>query len=299
MKMLTVNDMYNFTKQKNVPLLSNFSGLFWKEYIDNFDKYDKVFNRMYRSFIYFIQPLDVDIEELTELFIDDVSTHLLINSKKYSELYRAYMLNEEDYLLLENYNITESMSRNISNTGNTTRNGYNDTISETLGSHTDNNNESIGERVDSKSDNIGSVSTTTTSTTGAQTNSQTNKVTAFDVDDFKNESGVDTVNGERIDSGNNTVSEQNNTYSNTIGNQKNSSSTTFGEQNNTSTHVVGDRIDNHSEEETESYTLNRKGNIGVQTATDMLVKHNRFWNEYEFYTKIFEDICRELLNLVD
>ena len=291
--------MYNFTKQKNVPLLSNFSGLFWKEYIDNFDKYDKVFNRMYKSFIYFIQPLDVDIEELTELFIDDVSTHLLINSKKYSELYRAYMINEEDYLLLENYNITESMSRNISNTANTTRNGYNDTISETLGSHTDNNSESIGERVDNKSDNIGSVSTTTTNTTGAQTNTQTNKVTAFDVDDFKNESGVDTVNGERIDSGNNTVSEQNNTYSSTIGNQENSSSTTFGEQNNTSTHVVGDRIDNHSEEETESYTLNRKGNIGVQTATDMLVKHNRFWNEYEFYTKIFEDICRELLNLVD
>lgn len=46
---------------------------------------------------------------------------------------------------------------------------------------------------------------------------------------------------------------------------------------------------------TEDYTLTRKGNIGVQTVSDMLEKHRKLWTSYEFYTLIFREICKELL----
>lgn len=46
---------------------------------------------------------------------------------------------------------------------------------------------------------------------------------------------------------------------------------------------------------TEDYTLTRRGNIGVQTGTEMLDKHNRYWDKYKFYEYIFACICADLL----
>jgi hypothetical protein len=46
---------------------------------------------------------------------------------------------------------------------------------------------------------------------------------------------------------------------------------------------------------TENYVMTRRGNIGVQTGTEMLDKHNRYWDKYKFYEYIFACICADLL----
>lgn len=162
-KLKTVKEMYEVSKRLNVPLLSNFNAVWWNEYTSNFATYDKVFRRLYLSFKYFIQDGDESVEEVRNDFTDAVLGHLMVNNKKYSELYRIYVVNDEDYMLLDNYNITETK-------------------------HTEGNEESnndIGERTDiMKSPDI-------VNKIGAQEN--TNSVSPFDAsrnDDFYDETHV-------------------------------------------------------------------------------------------------------------
>lgn len=56
-------------------------------------------------------------------------------------------------------------------------------------------------------------------------------------------------------------------------------------------------VDTHENDE---WTLTRKGNIGVQTAGDILRIHTEFWNEtFKFMNMIFDDIAKELLMIGD
>lgn len=57
----------------------------------------------------------------------------------------------------------------------------------------------------------------------------------------------------------------------------------------------GEQSDTLAKTGTEDYTLTRNGNIGVQTGTEMLDKHNRYWDKYKFYEYIFACICADLL----
>ena len=113
MKMLnwvTVNDMYKHlgTEEK---LLSNFSAEFWEDYNTNHAVYDSRFKRMFSSFRFFEQqpieyrkPTTEEIEEVKDSFITAVYEHLLINNKKYSELYRVtppYSTQEHIYMTFE------------------------------------------------------------------------------------------------------------------------------------------------------------------------------------------------------
>jgi hypothetical protein len=74
--------------------------------------------------------------------------------------------------------------------------------------------------------------------------------------------------------------------------------------NDKDTNIIGARSDTFTKGEqsdalaktgTENYTLTRNGNIGVQTGTEMLDKHNRYWDKYKFYEYIFACICADLL----
>lgn len=113
--MLTVKNMYDYTKAGNVKLLSTFQADFWTDYITNYDKYDRLFYRLYRSFKYFLQEDGETTEEVVNSFVEDVYTHLLVNQKKYSELYRINVISDENYSLTDNYNMTETMDRDTSN----------------------------------------------------------------------------------------------------------------------------------------------------------------------------------------
>lgn len=59
----------------------------------------------------------------------------------------------------------------------------------------------------------------------------------------------------------------------------------------------GQRVDEYDADE---WTLTRRGNIGVQTAGDILAIHTRYWTEtYKFFNLIFDDIAKQLLIVGD
>ena len=97
MTMKTVNDMYKESISKGIALLSEYGSAFWQDYVINHAKYDALFRRMFFSFRYFMQSEDDDIATITNNFIEDVNNHLMINDKKYSELYRIHVIADDKY----------------------------------------------------------------------------------------------------------------------------------------------------------------------------------------------------------
>lgn len=89
-----------------------------------------------------------------------------------------------------------------------------------------------------------------------------------------------------------TTSEGQTAYSDTTTHSESETARTDSESKSA---VSGTRKDTSSKTGAESHSLHRVGNIGVQTATDMMQKANVFWGLFEFYTFIFKEIARELL----
>ena len=82
----------------------------------------------------------------------------------------------------------------------------------------------------------------------------------------------------------------------------NSSTMSAESEDTTSQHTVteGERTDTtgeHTDEyDSDEWTLTRRGNIGVQTAGDILRIHTQYWTEqYKFMQLIFDDIAKQLL----
>ena len=203
----TVKEMYESAVLKDTALLSTYGGDFWNEYIQNHKEYDRLFMRMFKSFIYFLQDGSESIDVVLTNFIEDVKLHLMVNSKKYSELYRTYVVNDGDYMLLDNYNVKETMSKQNSNEGS----------------------DVLGERNDVTNDTIGAITTNTTNTIGEQTNSEIKKVSPYDSNSFNNESGTDSSFGTRSDTGNTTTNEHTDNLTFTKGQQTDSHSNTSTE----------------------------------------------------------------------
>lgn len=291
----TVNDMYEHTKTANTPLLSSYNAEFWADYVQNFTKYDKLFRRLYKSFWYFDQLYDDSVSIVTTDFTDEVYNHLLANNKKYSELYRINVVNDNDFSIVDNYNITENMSRETEKSVTDVFGQRNDSESDSIGSRTDNKSESLGQRTDSKSETIGSRQDSANYTQGAQSNQTTVGIEGFNSSSFQDADKTTEDVGQRSDSNTSTVGAQNNSESSTLGAQSNSSSSTIGPQTNTKSFTKGSQSDSHSDEGSESYTLTRNGNIGIKTAQEVMKEQKDFWTPYEFYTYIFRDIARELL----
>lgn len=136
----TVKDMYEYADENSIKLLSGYASDFWKDYRDNYQRYDNLFCRYFRSWFYFLQEQDEDISDIVNNFVIDVYSHLMINDKKYSELYRIHVLPDEDYSLTNNYDMYEEMDKDT----------------------TSNNSNTYGQRSDS--DNYGTQSNSTTNT---------------------------------------------------------------------------------------------------------------------------------------
>ena len=294
----TVKEMYESAVLKDTALLSTYNGDFSNEYIKNHKEYDRLFMRMFKSFIYFLQDGNESIDDVLTNFIEDVKLHLTVNSKKYSELYRTYIVTDADYMLLDNYNVKETMNKQNSYEGSNVLGERNDVTNDTIGAITTNTSSTIGAITTNTKNTIGAITTKTTSTIGEQSNSEIKKVSPYDSNTFNNESGTDSSFGKRSDSGNTTTNEHIDSGNATTNEHTDSGNTTTNEHTDNLTFTKGQQTDSHSNNSTESYELTRKGNISVQTGADMLRKHDSFWTPYEFYTMIFKDICKELL-LVD
>jgi hypothetical protein len=320
MKSKTVNDMYKLTKDKE-SLLGEYPSDFWKEYLAQFKVYDVLFKNMFYSFGFFLQDESQETSEVLDDFQSAVYAHLAANDKKYSELFRVHVVDDEKYHLLDNYDIKETTHREESNTGSDVLGSRVDKTSDSIGARKDTTSDSIGARKDTATDNlgersdtvnntVGALTTTVTANTGKQTTDTTDKVAPFDSDDFSNQKSSTVSAGTRKDDSATETSEQTNKTTTKTGSQENSSTlntgaqennSTFnsGAQENSSTFNKGEATNKHDNALTEDIDFTRIGNIGVQTGADMLKKHVDFWSSYEFYTYIFKQISKDCLCLVD
>lgn len=171
--MKTINDIYKYCIDNEVKMLSNYNADWWSDYRSHSADFDKIFRRLYYSFMPFLQSREETIAEIVTNWVADVSALLKAHDKDFSELYRIVELSPTAYRLTDNYDMTETMDRD---TG-----------------------ETIGSRSDS-----GSM------TTGAQTNTTTGKVSPFDSENFYNDNQASISMGARSDSNSQTYGSQSN-----------------------------------------------------------------------------------------
>ena len=161
---------------------------------------------------------------------------------------------------------------NISDTAYSITDNYSTT--ETLEKeNTNTSSEVIGEKANTETTSYGSRQDNSSTTLGSQTNTTTDKVSTYDSEDFYNKTNTEDSLSERTDS----------------------TSSNIGEHTDTTTSNSGEQTNTTNETSTESYTLTKKGNIGVKTVSEILNEHNKFWNSFSFYDRIFKDICSECL----
>ena len=233
-----LNEIAKEKAEAHEPLLSNYNGEFWDEYLSNYEIYDTYFTRKFEKFYYCR-----DSETATSDFVMDCKTWLTLHAKDLSELYRIHSIDDDDYSLTNNYDMTEELNRETNE----------------------------GTRQDTTTKNYGSKSSTTTDNIGARNTENVEQVSPFDSATWNNNT-------------------KNNT--NTQGTQDTSTTTNNG-------YMDTDNYNKGLQHDTEEYTLTRKGNIGTMTATDMLEKHENFWDKYNFYSAIFDNLAKEFLMAQD
>ena len=160
---------------------------------------------------------------------------------------------------------------NISDTAYSITDNYSTT--ETLKENTNASSEVIGEKANTETTSYGSRQDNSSTTLGSQTNTTTDKISTYDSEDFYNKTNTEDSLSERTDS----------------------TSSNIGEHTDTTTSNSGEQTNTTNETSTESYTLTKKGNIGVKTVSEILNEHNNFWISFSFYDRIFKDICSECL----
>lgn len=226
----SVEDMYKYASENNLLLLSNYNADFWTDYINNHERYDRAFKRMFKSYRYFEQmpyTEDNELDDVTLDFIDAVYTYLAMNDKRYSELYRLKVLDTSTLSPVKDYNMTEYGVNDKTHTGTNT----------------------LGERSDSNS-----------ATIGARTDTTLNQIEGFNSSEFQDSDFV---------------------------------TETTGAQSNSGTFNKGEQIDSDQYTDEERSTFTKTGSSN--NPFDNMIKFQRAWNDYEFITYIFKDICKEFL----
>ena len=209
--MIRIGDIYKANRTDNSKMLSDFTIAgqevdFWAEYRSNYARYDSVFNRMFNSFWPFMQQ-DVELSDAVSAFRDDVYNHLLINAKKYDELFRVQVIPDEDYSLINNYDMQEIMDKDI----------------------TDNQDNEYGQRIDSGSFTKGSRTDSGTQTKGQQTDHNTESVAPYDSVSFSPDKYIEMLSGSRLDVTGFTEGQQIDSSSNTKGSQTDDLDRTYTE----------------------------------------------------------------------
>lgn len=203
-KWYTVDDMYRYAMENELKLLSNFLSEvvgvddFWKEYRQNNIHYDSIFNRLYKNYRYFNQDIYDEDEELgtvTIRFIEDVYGHLLLNHKKYTELFRIEKLTDTDYDIFGNVNYTRTENGTDLISGTNIFGSRSDTTSETLGSRNDSNEHKVSAFNDrdyiestKDEDTLGQQSNSGSLTKGQQTDTNSSATTTSNTIQVKGKS---------------------------------------------------------------------------------------------------------------
>lgn len=255
-----IKDIYKYCRDNNIKMLSSFNGEYWNYYKSNYQNFDRLFKKEFTSWYPMDQERGATLEDITAEFIADVNAFLTVNNKRYSELWRAYNIEDNTaYSLTNNVDYTETRDLTIEREGENQKGSQinRDTGSTMYGSQT--------------------VTGDNERTYGGKTTSTENKVSADNVDTYAPRDYSETIEGSNVDSEN---------LSTTYGSHEDSTSLTHNE---------GERFDSHNEDTTEQETLHKVGNMGVQTVDDMLKKHWDNWAVFDFYLFIFREIARDLL----
>lgn len=210
--MYRIGDIYKANAAASTLMLSNFSIAgaeddFWSDYRTNHTNYDRVFNRMFNSFKPFMQDEDAELSDVVDAFRQDVYDHLLINQKKYEELYRVQVIPDDDYSLINNYDMQEIMDKDV----------------------TDNQDNTYGQRSDSGSFTKGSRTDTGSNTKGQQSDNTTESVAPYDTVSFSPDKYIEMLSGSRLDSTSFTEGQQLDSSSSTKGQQKDDLDRTYTE----------------------------------------------------------------------
>ena len=102
--MIRIKDLYNYAVNANVNLLGNVSSFdFMKEYTDNAEMLDFNINHDYENYV--LLTSQKEVQNAYQEFVKLVKSHLLLNSYKYSGMYKTTQL---EYNPIENYSMSES-----------------------------------------------------------------------------------------------------------------------------------------------------------------------------------------------
>lgn len=345
---VTVEDMYKYCKNNEsgggfriLPLLptDSVTFAFWQEYKDNTELYDYLFKQTYKSFKYFDQEPNEDVDDVWYRFKDHVNAYLHFNSKRLSELWRIWNIEDEEYSIIDGYSFSETRSNTgersksetegarsdsgqtafgaISKTGSENNGAVTTTTTNEKGAVSKTVNDAKGRIEETGSVSVGAVATTVQNNVGASTSTQIDTVQGYNSSDWRNSDKSDTTTSARTDSSTenvgahsdssskitsartDTLTESVGTHTDTIteskGAQANTSSENVGAHTDSKTFSKGAQSNTSSEEYEDTVTITRTGNIGNESTTDILEKHERYWNRFNFYKLIFNEICKEML----
>lgn len=271
--MKTINDLYIESKSHNKKLLSDYSSDFWTVYRNNYQHFDRYFKTKYKTFEIREQEPEENITELLTDFNNNVTDFLMINEKRFNELYRVQVVpDNESYNIMENYYLEETYTGTGSNNETYTGNGSN---VETYTGNVDNQSTSAsGQRTD-----------VTNFEQGNQKQTSLDSVSAYNTNNLNSRDKNESETGTRNDVTQYTEGGQELT-NHSINTDTHSSNTTTNDGH-TRNNATND-----------SHTLTRHGAIGTMTADDVMEKHINLWRDhFNFYNIIFDEIAEMLLKV--
>ncbi len=309
-----VKKIYDYCKDNDIKMLSDFDADFWEVYIQNSDYFDRLFRNSYREFVAFNLKDAVDIEEAVEDWVFDIAAFLKANEKRYAELWRLQVISDVDYSILDNYNVRETHitdndkeSTNVFGSKTDTKNS---TLSYGQVTETDTNSYVHGNKSESDSETINyddeSIRTQTELNVGTQHNTTENTVSADNVSTYSPKDFRDDISGTRQDSTDTTETRaaredtKSGTHTEASYTDSESKSHSTGQHSDTvsNSNVYGAQTNTHTTTEDETRTVTRKGNIGVYSASRLLSEHKDLWECFNFYKLIFDEIADNFLRII-
>lgn len=266
-----IKDIYTYAKSNNLKLFGDVSAFsFMDEYNSNSVALDYLFSKKFSSFLFLTDfPKSATLANVYADFTTAVNAHLVLNNKRYSELYRVQLLAENAYDIVNNYDLHENVSRETSGSNSLSRGARSDS-------------DAYGAK--STSDNYGARTDSTTVENGAQSSTTEKEVAGFNSPDY-------------VDADKESVSIAANTSGGST--TKGAQADTHTEQARTDTHTIGAQTESGTNSGNETITSRRYGNIGVQTPADVIGGHIRLWDAFNFYGIIFKELSQEFLLLDD
>lgn len=188
MQKKTVKDMADYCNLNSLTLLSDYDATFWTEYKANYTRFDNIFKKLFKTFEYFDQLVEDSTAAVTAEFRTSVYNWLLMNHKRYDEIWRINVIDDTTYSITDNYSLTEEYIGNGSN-ANSVINGQ----------RTDVNNSQIGSQNVYNQNNVTAFNTNTENTNNSATNATG---TRNDIEQYTKGQEEHTARGTNTDSHN-------------------------------------------------------------------------------------------------